>query len=86
MAREEASCKPNVITYNTLIHGFCKEGDIAMAVRMFKEMAAEEVRPNVITCNTLIDGLCKNGDVITGRKLFEEMPDCEIVPNLLTLC
>ncbi|QHN97005.1 Pentatricopeptide repeat-containing protein [Arachis hypogaea] len=78
----EMFCAPNSVTYNTLIHGFCKNGDMEGAKRVFDRMV--EVRgqsckpdvgchPNVLTYNTLIEGLCLGGNVGEAMKMMTRM-------------
>lgn len=49
----------NDVTYNTLIHGFCKEGQLNEANKIFREMKAAVIAPNVETYNTPINGITK---------------------------
>ena len=52
----ERGCSPNVVSYNTLINGFCKEKRIDEAMNLFHEMSNKGVTPNVVTFSTLIGG------------------------------
>ncbi|KAK1565506.1 hypothetical protein Q3G72_028238 [Acer saccharum] len=42
--------QPNVITFNTLIYGFCKEGKLHEANMMLSGMKSMNVTPNIVTC------------------------------------
>lgn len=48
---------PDVITYNTLINGYCKGRNIDGAFKLFKDMQWKGITPNSVTYGTLIDGL-----------------------------
>ncbi|KAE8682700.1 G-type lectin S-receptor-like serine/threonine-protein kinase RKS1-like [Hibiscus syriacus] len=56
-------CKPDVFTFNILIHGLCKQGCLCSALDLVNEMERKGCKPNVITYSILIDGLCKEGRV-----------------------
>jgi pentatricopeptide repeat protein len=49
--------KPDVITFNILISGYCRNFKYAFALEMFEEMCKMGCHPNVVTFNTLIRGL-----------------------------
>ncbi|CAN6559651.1 unnamed protein product [Malus baccata var. baccata] len=74
----------NVVTYNTLMDGFCKVGRIQDAQKLFTQMQACGHLPDVPTCNILLDGLCKNQELPMALKLFREMVDKKLDPNIWT--
>ncbi|KAI5322175.1 hypothetical protein L3X38_031247 [Prunus dulcis] len=45
------NCQPNVVTYGTLVKGFC-----------MKEMMCKGIAPDVITYNSVMNGVCKLGE------------------------
>ncbi|XP_078153129.1 pentatricopeptide repeat-containing protein At5g03800-like [Carex rostrata] len=77
-------CTPNVISYNTIIDGLCKEGTISKAFSVFEKMLSVGIVPNVVTYSSLIDGLCKEGAISKAFSLFERMLSEGIVPNVVT--
>ncbi|KAF6174656.1 hypothetical protein GIB67_006308 [Kingdonia uniflora] len=71
---------PTVVTYNTLIDGYCKSsipGKMYKADALLKEMVSKDVRPSLITFNILIDGYCKNENVSAAMKLFVKLKNPE---------
>ena len=54
-------------TYNPLIDGYGKKGNMVEALRLRDEMAEKGILPTVSTYNTLIHGLCKMGKVREGK-------------------
>ncbi|CAK9133321.1 unnamed protein product [Ilex paraguariensis] len=64
---------PNIVTYNCLIDGFCKAGEIKRAHELLDQMYKEGVIPNVITLNTLVDGMCKHGRINSAMDFLNEM-------------
>uniref|UniRef100_A0A6N2MS04 Uncharacterized protein n=1 Tax=Salix viminalis TaxID=40686 RepID=A0A6N2MS04_SALVM len=65
----------DVVTYNSIVHGFCNLGQLNEATRLFKEMASRDVMPNTVTFTILVDGLCKEGMVSEARRVFETMTE-----------
>jgi len=59
MAEDGDNCPPNVVSHNTVIHGFFKEGEVGKVYTLFHEMLDHGIPPNVMTCSSIIDGLCK---------------------------
>ncbi|CAJ2641917.1 unnamed protein product [Trifolium pratense] len=50
---------PNVLTYNILINGYCKNKRIDEAMVLLSEMHGKNLAPDTLTYNSLIDALCK---------------------------
>ncbi|CAA7029776.1 unnamed protein product [Microthlaspi erraticum] len=53
------SIAPDIVTYNSLINGFCMQSRLDEAKQMF-EMVSKGCLPDVVTYNTLINGFCKS--------------------------
>ncbi|GAB4855457.1 hypothetical protein Ancab_024075 [Ancistrocladus abbreviatus] len=49
--------EPNVVSYNTLISGFCKIHQVNVSMNLFQEVSPKGFKPNIVTCNTVIQGL-----------------------------
>ena len=64
---------PSEVTYNYLIDGWCKNGEIDRAMLCLSKMFGKEREANVITYATLVDGLCKFGRPDDALKLWDEM-------------
>lgn len=56
---ESLGIKPNVVTYNTIIHGFCSRGRVGGALMIFSAMKAKGIEPDSYTYGSLISGMCK---------------------------
>lgn len=60
MRRKNQKLLPNVVSYTTLIRGYCENQLIPEALEIFDEMVDQGLKPNKITYNTLmIQGLCE---------------------------
>ncbi|KAH6788380.1 hypothetical protein C2S51_003386 [Perilla frutescens var. frutescens] len=68
---EESSLK-NVVSYNVMLDGFVKAGEVANARKLFDEMPSSF--RNVVSYTAMIDGLFKAGEIGCARELFDEMP------------
>ncbi|GAB4835734.1 hypothetical protein Ancab_000644 [Ancistrocladus abbreviatus] len=67
---------PTVVTYNTLINGYCKKesvGRMYKADALLKEMLSKKICPNEITYTTLIDGFCEDENLPAAMKVFKDM-------------
>jgi len=65
----EFGCRPDVVSYNTLLKGFCNEKRVEEALDLLQTMADDGDRsctPDVVTYNTIIDGMCKAHAVDQG--------------------
>ncbi|XLU27723.1 hypothetical protein S245_063789, partial [Arachis hypogaea] len=76
----EMFCAPNSVTYNTLIHGFCKNGDMEGAKRVFDRMVevrGQSCKPDVkgelreaLECMEMVKQGC-HPNVLTYNTLIE---------------
>jgi pentatricopeptide repeat protein len=62
---------PGVVTYNALMNGFCKQGQMKNAKMLLHAMINMGVVPNDITFNILLDGHCKHGSSV-DFKIFND--------------
>ena len=61
-AASNTSLSPNVITYTTMMKGFCSAGLMVDASRLLKDMAEAEVAPNLRTINMFLRGCLWHGN------------------------
>jgi len=57
----ETGCRPNVVTFNTLMNSLCREGRVLEALALVDRMVEEGHQPNAVTYGTIVNGLCKIG-------------------------
>merc|ERR1719478_1674533 len=81
------SCvSPNLITYSSLIKGYCRMGDVQTSFDILGRMRREgNVRPDEIMYNSLLDGCAQGNLVDEGLKLLEEMQREGVKPSNFTL-
>jgi pentatricopeptide repeat protein len=65
----------DVVTYNSLIGGFCRVGRLKNALELLHEMQVCGQHSNLQTYAILLDGLCKNLHFQEAMTLFHEMED-----------
>ncbi|KAI4979393.1 hypothetical protein ZWY2020_016146 [Hordeum vulgare] len=75
---------PDIVTYNSLIYGLCKSGNVPRAVSLFNKLHSKGMSPTAITYNTLIDGHCKYGYMEEAIKLLDQMIENNVDPNYVT--
>ncbi|PIA49979.1 hypothetical protein AQUCO_01300607v1 [Aquilegia coerulea] len=61
----------NVVTWNSILHGYLKAGDLSKARDVFNEIPMKDV----VSWNSMILGYAKAGDMRQANCLFEEMPE-----------
>ncbi|CAK9178382.1 unnamed protein product [Ilex paraguariensis] len=76
--------EPDVVLYTSLVHGWCRAGNISEAERVFREMKAAGIQPNVYTFSIVIDALCRCGQINRAHDVFAEMIDVGCQPNAIT--
>ncbi|CAA7391457.1 unnamed protein product [Spirodela intermedia] len=76
--------QPDVVTYTSLVHAWCRARRIDEAERVIREMREKGIRPNVYTYSVLIDALCRASQVNRANEVLIEMIDGGCVPNSAT--
>ncbi|KAK9129371.1 hypothetical protein Sjap_009858 [Stephania japonica] len=74
----------DVVVYTSLVHGWCRAGEISTAERVFREMKERGIQPNVYTYSIVIDALCRCGQISRAHDVFAEMIDVGCSPNSIT--
>ncbi|KAK6131311.1 hypothetical protein DH2020_034940 [Rehmannia glutinosa] len=74
----------DVVVYTSLVHGWCRVGNIDEAERVFGEMKTAGVKPSVYTYTIVIDALCRCGQITRAHDVFAEMLDVGCEPNAVT--
>ena len=83
--KANASCQPDLITYSTLIKGFCRDRRIEEALKLFKEMEENTgIVPDEVLYNSLLDGCCKANHLDLALKAYSNMKFLKIRPSNVT--
>nr|CAD1826118.1 unnamed protein product [Ananas comosus var. bracteatus] len=83
--RMDGTCMPNVVTYTSVISGYCKMGRMEEAFRVFNDMIGLGIKPSRVTYNVLIDGYGKAGDMPSAASVYERMALCGCPPDVVTI-
>ncbi|KAM0953293.1 putative tetratricopeptide-like helical domain superfamily, DYW domain-containing protein [Dioscorea sansibarensis] len=65
----------DIVSWNTLVAGYCICGDVRAARRVFDQMEEK----NFVSCSTMIAGYARCGDLVVARELFDGMPERNVV-------
>merc|ERR1719261_319336 len=83
---QASGVSPDVITYSTLVKGYCQAGDIDKGYQVLNEMVKNGVHePDEILYNSLLDGCAKQHRLDDALKLLDDMQDASVVPSNYTL-
>ena len=77
--------EPSVVTFNTLIKGWCRVGKMSVAMHVTKVMLKMGLYPDVRTYKTLIRGYCEQHDMMTAKRLVESMIKVNLIPDGIQL-
>eukprot|EP00811_Abedinium_folium_P034840 NODE_7688_length_1557_cov_10.952448.p1 GENE.NODE_7688_length_1557_cov_10.952448~~NODE_7688_length_1557_cov_10.952448.p1 ORF type:complete len:279 (+),score=58.01 NODE_7688_length_1557_cov_10.952448:542-1378(+) len=84
MTGPESSVEPDLITFSTLLKGYCHLGDIDRGLQVVQAIKARGLRCDELVYNTLMDGCVKANDIAAGLGLFEEMVQDGMRPSAIT--
>jgi len=78
--------EPDLVTYSTLIKGFCAWGQLDHALGLLEEIQVScKFRPDEMMYNSLLDGCYREGRVCDGTRLVAEMKRDGVAPSNYTL-
>jgi pentatricopeptide repeat protein len=78
--------EPNVITFSTIVKGYCQENQLDKAFDLLEDMKhGKSFKPDEITYNTLLDGCARHGLLERGLCLLQDMQDAGVPPSNFTL-
>lgn len=75
LEKENVECKPNVVTYTTMIKGFVEKGRAMEALKILDRMDDSGMKPNTVAVAALLDGLCKQGHVEEASKVIKKLSE-----------
>ncbi|CAI9087699.1 OLC1v1021841C1 [Oldenlandia corymbosa var. corymbosa] len=78
----ELGIEPNVVSYNTVIKGFCAVGCSDEALSMLDEMEKNNVKPDAVTFNTLLNAFNQMENFSQAEKLWSLMEEKDVVANV----
>ncbi|GJZ65763.1 GDSL esterase/lipase [Tanacetum coccineum] len=76
--------RPDTITFNVIIDGYGKIGDMSSVLDLYDKMLESGSHPDVITFTSVLDGYCRVGELHEGLKIWDEMNRRNLYPNIYT--
>ncbi|XP_068651620.1 pentatricopeptide repeat-containing protein At1g74900, mitochondrial [Aristolochia californica] len=82
----EVGLVPTIVTYNLLLKGFFRAGQVTHGYKFFVQMRERggNAKPDVVTYTTVIHGLGVNGDTAKARKVLPMMIRDGCLPSVAT--
>merc|ERR1719240_316164 len=78
--------EPDIITYSTIVKGYCLSGDVDRGFAVLQEMQKDgKYAPDEILYNSLLDGCAKQHRVEEALRLLEDMRASGVAPSNYTL-
>jgi pentatricopeptide repeat protein len=84
MTSTSSNLEPDLITYSTLLKGYCHIGDLDKALQIADTIKSKGLRCDELVYNTLMDGCVRANDLSAGIGLFAEMTHSGMAPSTIT--
>merc|ERR1740138_1857127 len=84
MTSSSSNLEPDLITYSTILKGYCHIGDLDKALQVAESIKAGGLRCDELVYNTLMDGCVRANDLSAGIGLFAEMTHSGMIPSNIT--
>eukprot|EP00425_Heterocapsa_triquetra_P006374 CAMPEP_0195158130 /NCGR_PEP_ID=MMETSP0448-20130528/185509_1 /TAXON_ID=66468 /ORGANISM="Heterocapsa triquestra, Strain CCMP 448" /LENGTH=433 /DNA_ID=CAMNT_0040196925 /DNA_START=1 /DNA_END=1300 /DNA_ORIENTATION=- len=82
----ESCVEPDIITYSTIIKGYCLEGDVDRAFHVLEDMKNDgKFMPDEIMYNSILDGCAKQHRTDEALRILDEMRAAGVGPSNYTL-
>merc|ERR1719174_1776550 len=86
MKAMQPQVEPDIITYSTIVKGYCMSGDVDKAFQVLQEMKRDAKHsPDEILYNSLLDGCAKQHRLEDALNLLDDMSDMNVIPSNYTL-
>lgn len=80
----KSGCRPDPITYSTVISGLCRVGRIEEARGVLDKMEEDKCPPTVRCYTSIVLGYCNEGRIDKAKSLIEEMGRCGCPSDTVT--
>ncbi|EFJ27106.1 hypothetical protein SELMODRAFT_412752 [Selaginella moellendorffii] len=75
---------PDIVTFSTLVEGYCNAGLVDDAERLLEEIIASDCSPDVYTYTSLVDSFCKVKRMVEAHRVLKRMAKRGCQPNVVT--
>merc|ERR1719337_578992 len=78
--------EPDIVTYSTIIKGFCNSGNLDRALKVLKDMKTSgKYTPDEVMYNSLLSGCAKEHRPDEALQLIDDMKKSGVAPSNYTL-
>merc|ERR1740121_1996180 len=84
MTAPGSNVQPDLITFSTLLKGYCHTGDLDKALQVAENMKSSGLRCDELVYNTLMDGCVRANDLSAGIGLLAELVRSGLTPSPIT--
>merc|ERR1719502_2571731 len=86
MKKASPAVDPDIVTYSTLVKGYCHAGCLDRALEVFRQMLEEKTcTPDEVLFNSLLGGCAKEFRLEEALQLVDQMRVCGVAPSNYTL-
>lgn len=78
--------EPDIVTYSTIVKGYCNSGGLDRALEIVKDMQSDgKLSPDEVMYNSVLDGCAKEHRPNEALKLLDDMKRAGVSPSNYTL-
>ena len=77
-------CKPNLVTYNTILRACAQAKQTKKMEELFKEMEDAGIKPDAYTFNGILDAYGKAGEFQEMELVLRQMRNLKVKPDFIT--
>merc|ERR1719191_2147296 len=81
----QKNINPDIVTYSTIIKGYCVKGDLEPALQLFTLMRKRGIKPDAILFNSILDGCAHRQMRTLTEQVLSDMEEEGIAPSNFTL-
>jgi len=78
--------EPDIVTYSTIVKGYCASGNLDKGLQLLREMRrGERLAPDEVMYNSLLDGCAREHRLDEALRLLDDMRESGVAPSNYTL-
>merc|ERR1719191_2295382 len=85
MKSANPAIEPDIVTYSTIVKGYCNSGGLDHALLVLKEVHACKFQPDEVMYNSLLDGCAREHRPDDALKLLSSMRQGGVAPSNYTM-
>ncbi|XP_058102414.1 pentatricopeptide repeat-containing protein At2g13600-like [Magnolia sinica] len=76
--------KNNIVSWNSLIGGYVKKGDVEEAKELFQSLQSESLKPDLVSWNIMIDCNAQEGNTKGALDMLDRMQSVGVSPDSIS--